>query len=377
EDEEDEEDEEGEEDEAIIGPLLIPESPPSTPESIALGRELTLKVECDKCHGKEGRADGPSALELKDDWNEMPIRPADWTVPWRFGGGNQPEDLFRTVRTGLNGTPMPSFAEDLSEEETWNVVHYIRSLAQGTEPEVKRTLVSTKTESPLTLEFDDSRWDSAREFYVPFSGQLVLQERLFQPAVHSMRFKSLYSETEIAFRIQWNDPSSSEHKEFGGKDEMTIQFPAQYRDGEREIPYFLMGRPGRSVNLWLWSDEQGKTIDAKASRLGEWTLQEEQSLQSSIRHINGQYTLIIKRERVNGHKGSIQFHPQRTIIPLAFSAVEGSSSEGGTRRGVTTWYKLLLEQPVGMQVYVVPVILFMIILGLEVLLMIHLRRKDK
>ncbi|MDP6465609.1 MAG: hypothetical protein QGH65_17100, partial [SAR324 cluster bacterium] len=65
------------------------------------------------------------------------------------------------------------------------------------------------------------------------------------------------------------------------------------------------------------------------------------------------------------------------IIPLAFSAVEGSSSEGGTRRGVTTWYKLLLEQPVGMQVYVVPVILFMIILGLEVLLMIHLRRKDK
>ena len=342
-----------------------------------MGRELTLKVECDKCHGKEGRGDGPSSLELKDDWNEMPIRPADWTAPWRFGGGNQPEDLFRTVRTGLNGTPMPSFAEDLNEEETWNVVHYIRSLAQDTEPEVKRTLVSTKTENPLTLEFDDSRWDSAREFYVPFSGQLVLQERLFQPAVHSMRFKSLYSETEIAFRIQWNDPSSSEHKEFGGKDEMSIQFPAQYRDGEREIPYFLMGRPGRPVNLWLWSDEQGKTIDAKASRLGDWTLLEEQSLQSSIRHVNGQYTLIIKRERVNGQKGSIQFDPQRTIVPIAFSAVEGSSREGGSKRGVTTWYKLLLEQPVGIQVFLVPVILFLFILGLEILLMFHLRRKDK
>jgi len=192
-----------------------------------------------------------------------------------------------------------------------------------------------------------------------------------------MRFKSLYSETEIAFRIQWNDPSSSEHKEFGGKDEMTIQFPAQYRDGEREIPYFLMGRPGRPVNLWLWSDEQGKTIDAKASRLGDWTLLEEQSLQSSIRHVNGQYTLIIKRERVNGQKGSIQFDPQRTIVPIAFSAVEGSSREGGSKRGVTTWYKLLLEQPVGIQVFLVPVILFLFILGLEILLMFHLRRKDK
>ena len=375
-DDEDDEDDDEDDEEEVLAPLVIPPAPDSSTESIARGKELTLKVECDKCHGKAGRGDGPSAMELKDDWNQHPMRPADWTAPWRFRGGNRAEDIFRTVRTGLNGTPMPSFAEELTVEQTWDVVSYVRSLAPEKEPDVKRTLVSKKVEGVLSLEMEHSQWASAQIFYVPFSGQVILKERLFQPAVHSLRFSSIYNETEIAFRIQWNDPTSKAHQEFGGGDEMILQFPAKHKEGERALPYFLMGQPGKSVNLWVWSDAYGKVVDAKASRLGDWMVREERLLNSKISYKNGQYTLLIKRDRVNDQKGSIQFPADRIVVPLAFSAVEGSSPEGGSKRGVTTWYNLLLEQPVGNNIIYVPVIIFLLILGLEVLLMLRTRRRS-
>jgi len=371
---EEEADEEADEEDEPVVPLVIPKAPDSSPESIARGKELTLKVECDKCHGKEGRGDGPSAMELKDDWDQIPMRPADWTAPWRFRGGNRAEDIFRTIRTGLNGTPMPTFAEDLTVDETWDVVHYVRSLASVNEPEVKRTLVSKKVEGVLSLEMENGQWETAQIFYVPFSGQVILKERLFQPTVHSLRFSSIYNETEIAFRIQWNDPTSKAHKEFGGGDEMILQFPAKLKEGERAIPHFLMGQPGKLVNLWLWSDAYGKVVDAKASRLGDWMVREDRPLASIISYKNGLYTLMIKRERVNDQKGSVQFPADRIVVPLAFSAVDGSSGEGGSKRGVTTWYNLLLEQSVGNNIIYVPIIIFLLILGLEVLLMVRTRR---
>ena len=78
------------------------------------------------CHGELGRGDGTSAPTLKDDWGN-PIRPADLTKRWTFRGGPTREDIFRTFTTGLNGTPMPSFAESLTDEERWQLVDYIVS----------------------------------------------------------------------------------------------------------------------------------------------------------------------------------------------------------------------------------------------------------
>jgi hypothetical protein len=37
-------------------------------------------------------------------------------------------DLFLTIRTGLDGTPMPSYAESLAPDQTWAVAAYVRSL---------------------------------------------------------------------------------------------------------------------------------------------------------------------------------------------------------------------------------------------------------
>src|SRR5205823_1276385 len=72
-------------------------------------------IHCNKCHGDEGRGDGPSAPTLKDDAG-FPIYAADLHQNWRFRGGGTVEDIYHRLRTGLDGTPMPSFS-DLIEQK--------------------------------------------------------------------------------------------------------------------------------------------------------------------------------------------------------------------------------------------------------------------
>ena len=43
-------------------------------------------------------------------------------------GGSTGEDLYRVFMTGLNGTPMPSFADTIKPDEAWDLVHYMQSL---------------------------------------------------------------------------------------------------------------------------------------------------------------------------------------------------------------------------------------------------------
>ena len=42
--------------------------------------------------------------------------------------GTSARDIFLTLRTGMDGTPMGSYADALSERETWALAAYVRSL---------------------------------------------------------------------------------------------------------------------------------------------------------------------------------------------------------------------------------------------------------
>ncbi|MBI2877700.1 MAG: c-type cytochrome [Candidatus Tectomicrobia bacterium] len=107
-------------------PLVsVPPPPPQTPEMVAQGRELYQQVGCIKCHGPEGRGDGPSSRELKDATGS-PIRPANFSHPLKRG--SSPEAVYRTLITGLNGTPMSSYQGTLSEEQLWALAFYVASL---------------------------------------------------------------------------------------------------------------------------------------------------------------------------------------------------------------------------------------------------------
>ncbi len=38
------------------------------------------------------------------------------------------EDLYKIFSTGLDGTPMPSFADVVKPDEAWDLVHFLRTL---------------------------------------------------------------------------------------------------------------------------------------------------------------------------------------------------------------------------------------------------------
>jgi len=108
-------------------PVVIPPEPPSSPESVKRGAELFQSLNCWACHGKDGRGHGPSAAALTDN-KGYPITPFDFTGGTRFKCGETDGEMFRDLVTGLDGTPMPSFADAMNPDQRWDIVHYIRSL---------------------------------------------------------------------------------------------------------------------------------------------------------------------------------------------------------------------------------------------------------
>jgi cytochrome c oxidase cbb3-type subunit 2 len=103
-------------------PIEIPEPPPVNSGLLTLGAEMFAEMQCWDCHGSIGKGDGAAAGTLEDDWG-YPIRPADFTQGV-FKAGNTTRDIYRTVATGLDGTPMPSFGDILEEEQLWAVTSH-------------------------------------------------------------------------------------------------------------------------------------------------------------------------------------------------------------------------------------------------------------
>jgi mono/diheme cytochrome c family protein len=107
-------------------PIQIPAEPEVTADRIKAGREVFARVQCWKCHGVTGEANGPSASTLQDDLGR-PIAPFNFTEG-RPKCGSSDQDLYRIFMTGLDGTPMPSFADNIKPDEAWDLVFYLRAL---------------------------------------------------------------------------------------------------------------------------------------------------------------------------------------------------------------------------------------------------------
>jgi cytochrome c oxidase cbb3-type subunit I/II len=103
----------------------IPAEPANTPESVSRGKQVYERMKCAACHGDDGKGSGPSAAAQRDNWGDF-VASRDFT---RGGdamkSGPTPQDLYRVLSTGMDGTPMPSYGDSLKPEERWDLVHYV------------------------------------------------------------------------------------------------------------------------------------------------------------------------------------------------------------------------------------------------------------
>jgi mono/diheme cytochrome c family protein len=81
------------------------------PEAAKAGRQVFLDTGCYNCHGFEAKGGGiaPDLTASKLD----------------------PQQMFSTIHDGRRGTLMPSWGKQLSSDEIWKVVTYLRSVRQG------------------------------------------------------------------------------------------------------------------------------------------------------------------------------------------------------------------------------------------------------
>ena len=361
-------------------PIDMGRAPGMDDEALEEGGRLYREIECWKCHGDAGRGDGASAPTQTDD-NGYPIRPADLTEPWHFNGGASIEQIYARLRTGLDGTPMPSFADMvdggvITDEQLWRLAGYVHSLAPVEDPAVREVVRAGLVDGPLPSSPSDEAWGEAEQYYVPLVGQIIRGDRTFAPAVDGVWVWALHDGEELALRIAWNDPSHSpdpawddwqrllaEHLEppppepgAASPDVLTIQFPASLPD-RRQLPYFLGGDAREPVYFWRWRSD----TDALSEALGRGLdlvepLQATGASPTAVAEFEaGQWRLVVRRSLASDDPERRIALPAGQPVPMAFFAQDGSSGEVGTRGSASSWYFLYLDQPVAATVYVVPV----------------------
>jgi high-affinity iron transporter len=95
-----------------------------TPESIAAGKKL-YDAQCASCHGASGMGDGKMAANIPD---PKPSNLAD--ADWKHGASDG--EIFTVIKDGVKGTGMRGSASRMKPDDMWNVVNYVRTLAQPT-----------------------------------------------------------------------------------------------------------------------------------------------------------------------------------------------------------------------------------------------------
>ena len=338
----------------------LPKEVASSAESIKRGKEMFEAIECNKCHGADGRADGPSRPELKDEWGH-PIAPANLTKRWTFRGGPSRTDVATRLATGILGTPMPTFIDSVEKpDDIWHLANYVASL--GPESPSYATLLTAKAATDAIPDDPDAEfWRKIPAQTIALMGQVIVDPRNFNPAIDLVSVRAAYNDKEIAFHLTWDDPTPSQPD--GAQvyaDVIALQFPPSVGPGT-ERPYFLMGDGSDAVYQLRW--EHGKGVaEVTANGPGKVTVLDGSEASAKEVFQNGQYRVVIKRPLTSKDARRLTFQPG-VFTPIAFQAWDGGAGETGTKMSLTSWYYLRLEEPQSNRRFVMPPVVVLMTLA--------------
>jgi mono/diheme cytochrome c family protein len=407
--------------ENVAQPVALPSAPRSTKESIETGKKVYADTGCGKCHGTLGRGDGPSAPTLKDDLGN-PIRPADLSQDWTFRGGSTREDIFRTMSTGFNGTPMPSFADALTPEQRWAITDFIASLSGSNGPGYTNLVVARHVRDRIDPAKGAANFASAPVARLPIIGQIMQPGRSFHPPATSVAVQAIWDAESIAILVRWDDmsaqktgangpslpvppqeeqePSTAPASEgvFGDaevapaqgdkpqdpfaeaeapsapasefSDAVAIQIPSQAPTGPRK-PYFIFGDSQNPVDLWFFDLARPAPAQFTGKGSADITPKDPAEVTGAASYDQGEWSVIFRRP-LRSASGAPFAAGQ--FLPIAFSVWDGLSRERGNRRGLSLWYSLYVE-PETVPSAVGPMLeTALFILALEVIVIMWVRR---
>ena len=112
--------------EAQVPPLAVTGEPANDGQSVSRGAQVYDRLKCATCHGWRGEG-GPGAANLRND-DGTSAEVTDFTRKYSLRCGDTADRLYVTIMTGLDGTPMASYAEAVAGSDAWDVVQYILSV---------------------------------------------------------------------------------------------------------------------------------------------------------------------------------------------------------------------------------------------------------
>jgi mono/diheme cytochrome c family protein len=392
---------------------------PPSKESIEKGAQLVVDKKCIECHGVNGHGDG-NAFNLKDDWG-FPIQPASWHKCWNFRGSRQDpydvKNIFRTFSTGVNGTPMPSFADNTTIEERWHIANFVQSLcerdAKGNPLEIDPLTDKPKTnfvirsgpiEGEIPADPENELWQKRERRIVALGGQITHKPRNFVNRLDDVWVRSIYNEKNIAFLFQWEDRSKSvaEGKrpfqptqvnldEYGIKeqppktgepdsiaakqnaytvynDAFAFEFPVKWQElPPPEKPRFFWGDEKYPVDIVKW--EADGSVRALTGTGWDQDFEERDDFAEKMKLLkaewkDGLWTLMIQRP-LKGDYDEDTYFEMGKYIPTVFFAWDGHNGDVGRKLAVSAFYYTILEPPIPKETYIYPTVIAVGIVILE------------
>ena len=281
------------------------------------GKQLYAQLGCNACHGNLGRGNGAAAATLVDQGGN-PISPADLTQGWNYRGGSSPKEVLVRLMTGLDGTPMPSYAEAVKPEEVWDLAYYVRSLQD--EPRWSRGVEAVRV-SELPAAADDPQWKKAPRADLRLSSNFYRTGELVPSSVNAVSVQAVYNENEILFRLSWHDRSESREAPPDAVALASLPDPnMKWRAGSlRSWPAL----PGDKPAVAYWS------AAATAAPLAET-----EALSAQSGYADGEWTLVARRPLPG---------KQSAFGVLVW---DGGNSEQGRHRANSNWVELILKEGV-------------------------------
>jgi DMSO reductase family type II enzyme heme b subunit len=388
---------------------------PATEESLKRGSELIVEKKCIECHGTEGRGDG-NAFNLKDDWG-FAIQPADWHKCWNFRGSRQDPynvaNIFRTFSTGVNGTPMPSFADNTSIDERWDIANWVNFLCERDkdgnplpiDPLTDKPKINFVVPAALVPEGgeisndpENEMWKNAPRRYVAMGGQITHKPRNFVNRIDDIWVSALYNDKSLVYLLQWDDRTKSvaegklpwaptqvnldikeqdpktgeegsiaaaQNKYAVYNDAIAIETPVKWKELPAPIkPRFLFGSNEQyPVDIVKW--EADGSIRAFIGTGWDKDFEERDTYEENLKVLkaewkNGRWYVMIQRPLGNKKDQDYDedtFFETGQYIPTVFFAWDGHNGDAGRKMAVSAFYYTFLEPPIPKETYIYPVII--------------------
>lgn len=333
--------------------------PPYEKRSIEKGRVLYKELRCGRCHGEKGERSGRLENKLTDAWGN-PSVVYDLKQPWLYKAGPSSEEVYHTLVTGMDGTPMSAY-DYVPAEELWHLVHFLQSRQKKLESgslKMSQKIISHSTAKIMSDSTEDPVWKDVESVSVKLR---ALQSASGRPSF--VNVQSLHNRRQIAFRLKWKDETPEVAKPGAAfyLDAIALQFSSSSEFGSI---YYGMGERKKPVNIWHWKADSFQVVEGNAksnnklvlnpfneksveeinaSGFGTLTVQslEDQQVTGKGVWMEGEWTVVFLRNLKTASPFDIQFTASEKSI-IAFALWDGQKKEKNANKRVSFWQQLVI-----------------------------------